>query len=101
MKYYLFTPIGRLRMLGFLEGSSLLILVLIAVPVKYLAEDPSFVKAVGPVHGALFLLFVFQTISAALENRWSFQERTWKVLIACLIPFGTFYIDRTILRKIQ
>jgi integral membrane protein len=100
MKYFFTEPIGRLRLLAFLEGTSLLILVLIAVPMKHFAGDPGLVKAVGPVHGALFLLFVFQTISVALEQRWSFQSRTWKVLVACLIPFGTFYIDRTILRKI-
>ena len=90
----------RLRLLAFLEGTSLILLVFIAVPLKHFAENPALVKAIGPVHGALFLFFVFQTIMVAIEQRWSFRERTWKVLVACLVPFGTFYIDRTILRKL-
>ena len=101
MKQYFNNPIGRLRLFGFLEGTSLLILVLIAVPLKHFAGDPSLVKSIGPVHGALFMVYVFQTVSVAIEQKWSFKDRTWKVLIACLVPFGTFYTDRKILRKIN
>jgi integral membrane protein len=87
-----------LRVVGFLEGISLLLLVGIAVPLKYLAHDPSWVKALGPVHGLLFLLFVLNTLSVGVELGWKFRTTTWKVLLACVIPFGTFYIDRKILR---
>jgi integral membrane protein len=98
MKRFFSDPIGRLRLAGFLEGTSLLVLVLIAVPLKHFSGNPFLVKTVGPIHGALFIFFVFQTISVATEYRWSFQTTTWKVLLACLVPFGTFYIDKTILR---
>ncbi|MEJ0028898.1 MAG: DUF3817 domain-containing protein [Bacteroidota bacterium] len=98
MKQFFSDPIGRLRLAGFLEGTSLLVLVIIAVPMKHFFGNAFLVKAIGPVHGALFLFFVFQTIMVSLEYRWSFRTTTWKVLLACLIPFGTFYIDRTILR---
>ena len=101
MKQFFNTPIGRLRLFGFFEGTSLLVLVFIAVPMKHLAHNPGLVKAIGPIHGALFLLFVFQAISVSIEHRWSFQTRTWKILVACLIPFGTFYIDRKILKEAQ
>lgn len=90
----------RLRILGFLEGTSLILLVFLAVPLKHFAGNPALVKAIGPVHGALFLFYVFQTMMVAIEQRWSFKDRTWKVLLACLIPFGTFYIDRKILRQL-
>jgi len=90
----------RLRLLAFLEGTSLISLVFLAVPLKYFAGNPALVKVIGPIHGALFLFFVFQTTMVAIEQRWSFQSRTWKVLVACLVPFGTFYIDWKILRKI-
>ncbi len=101
MKQFIYEPVGRLRLLAFLEGTSLLLLVFIAVPLKHMADNPSLVKTIGPIHGALFLLFVFQTMSLAIEQQWSFQTRTWKVLIACLIPFGTFYIDRKILKHLS
>ena len=97
MKKYFTTNIGRLRLLGYLEGISLLILVLVAVPLKYGYGDPSWVKAVGPWHGALFLLFVVNTLSLSIEQRWKFSTTTGKVLLACIIPFGTFYVDRKIL----
>lgn len=93
-------PVGRLRIIAFLEGISLLVLVLIAVPLKYAAGQPGLSTIMGPVHGALFLLFVFNTISVGVTLRWKFSETTWKVLLACIIPFGTFYIDRKILRNI-
>jgi len=100
MKKYLNTSVGRLRLLGLLEGLSLIILVFIAVPVKYMGQNPGLVKAIGPIHGVLFLLFVINAISVSISQQWKFSEVTWKVLISCLIPFGTFYVDRKILSKI-
>jgi integral membrane protein len=93
------TKIGRLRVIGFLEGISLLLLVLVAVPLKYAGDDPRLVAALGPVHGALFVLFIFSTLSVAIEQRWKFSTMTWKVMLACMIPFGTFYVDYRFLRK--
>jgi integral membrane protein len=100
-KNFFTTSVGRLRLLAFLEGTSLLVLVFIAVPVKHIIGNPSLVRVIGPIHGALFLLFVFQTMGVAIEQRWKFQAITWKILLACLIPFGTFYIDRSILSKLS
>lgn len=93
------TKIGRLRIIAFLEGISLILLLFIAMPLKYLFQYPRPVQVMGAVHGALFLLFIFNTLSTGIEQRWRFRTTTWKVLLACIIPFGTFYIDRQILRK--
>lgn len=95
------TPLGRLRLLAFLEGISLLLLVFVAVPLKYYAHDPTWVKAIGPLHGMLFLLFLFNAISLGVAQHWSFKNTTWKVLLACIIPFGTFYIDWKILSRLK
>ncbi|HEY6902458.1 MAG TPA: DUF3817 domain-containing protein [Puia sp.] len=99
MKQLLNTRIGRLELLGYLEGLSLLLLLFVAVPIKYWAGNPAMVRTLGPLHGALFLWYIFQTLSIGVEQRWQFQKTTWKVLIACIIPFGTFYIGRQ-LRKV-
>lgn len=101
MLQFIKTKIGRLRLVGLLEGISLLILVFIAVPLKYGAGDPYLVKTVGPIHGVLFLFFVINTLTVGIEYKWKFSETTWKVLLACIIPFGTFYIDHKILKKVQ
>jgi integral membrane protein len=91
------TRIRRLRIIAFLEGISLLALVGVAVPLKYILGDPYWVRVIGPVHGLLFLLFVVNTLSVGVEYGWKFGTTTWKVLVACVVPFGTFYIDRKIL----
>jgi integral membrane protein len=101
MKDLLNTKTGRLRIIGLLEGISLLALIGIAVPAKYVYDNPALVKTIGPIHGLLFLLFIFNTLSVGVEQRWQFKTTTWKVLVACMIPFGTFYIDRKILSKIK
>ena len=101
MKKYFNSSIGFFRLIAFLEGVSLLILVFIAMPIKYVLGDPSVVKHVGQTHGILFLLFVFFAIKLSAELDWSFKTTTWKVLIASFVPFGTFYIDKHILRKIH
>jgi integral membrane protein len=94
------TSIGRLRLIAMLEGVSLILLIFVAVPIKYFYGSDQVTKMLGPVHGALFLVFVLNTMSVAIQYRWNFRNRTWKVLVACLVPFGTFYIDRTILKKL-
>ncbi|WP_010521518.1 DUF3817 domain-containing protein [Aquimarina agarivorans] len=100
MKKYFTTTIGRLRLLAFLEGFSLLILIFIAVPLKYYYGNSSLSKSLGPIHGALFLLFLINVLKVSIEQQWKFKETTWKIIIACFIPFGTFYIDYKILRNI-
>lgn len=101
MKELLNTKVGRLRIIGFLEGISLLVLVFVAVPMKYFFGNPVGSEMIGPVHGVLFLLFVFFAFSLSVQQRWSFKSTTWKVLLACVVPFGTFYIDHKILRNIK
>ncbi|MBC9912914.1 DUF3817 domain-containing protein [Chitinophaga varians] len=101
MNKFFTTPLGRLRLIGLLEGISLLLLVGIAVPLKYFGNDPSLVKAIGPVHGLLFVFFVVNTITVGIAYKWAFRTTTWKVLVACMIPFGTFYVDRNILAKMK
>ncbi len=95
------TKTGRLRIVGFLEGISLLVLIFIAVPLKYVFGIPEGSQIVGSIHGALFLLFIFNTLGVGVEQNWKFKETTWKVLLACVVPFGTFYIDKKILSKIN
>lgn len=101
MTKFFTTTIGRLRLFAFMEGISLLVLVFVAVPLKHYFDNPSWVKLIGPIHGALFLLFVFNALQVGVEQQWKFRETTWKVLVACFIPFGTFYIDYKILRNLQ
>jgi integral membrane protein len=100
MNSLLKSKVGRLRLIGMLEGSSLLFLIFIAVPMKYYWNNPLGSEIVGPIHGVLFLLFILYAFVVGHEQKWKFWSTTWKVLLASVVPFGTFYIDKTILRKI-
>ncbi len=96
----LLSPIGRLRLLSILEGVSLLLLVFVGMPLKYGFNQPEFNSVMGMIHGSLFVLFIFSALHVSVEEDWKFLKTTWKVLVACLIPFGTFYIDAKILKPI-
>lgn len=100
MQSLLNSKIGRLRISGFLEGASLLVLVFVGMPLKYFFDSPGLVKVLGPIHGALFLLFVFNVISVAIEQSWKFKT-TFIVILSSFIPFGNFYVDSTIFRKLK
>ncbi len=101
VKSYFNSNIGRLRFLGLLEGVSLLLLVGIAVPAKHLYGHPVLVEVIGPIHGVLFLLFVFNALSVGAEYQWKFKTTAWLILVASFVPFGTFYIDRKVLSKLK
>ena len=92
------TPIGRLRAIGLVEGVSYLVLLGIAMPLKYYAGMPMAVKVVGWIHGGLFVLFCAALAHAMFASRWSLF-RAAGVFIASLIPFGTFAIDGRLRRE--
>ncbi len=87
------TPIGRLRALGMLEGTSFLILLFVAMPLKYLAGKPEAVMVVGWVHGVLFVAFCVALLLVIERLGWSYRKAAVPFL-AALLPFGPFVIDR-------
>jgi integral membrane protein len=101
MKRFIDNNIGRFRLIAFLEGISLIILVFIGVPLKYFMDAPTMVEVIGPIHGGLFLLYVLIALRVGFEEGWKFFATTWLVLLASFVPFGTFYIDSKILRPLH
>ena len=87
------TAVGRLRLCGMLEGISFLLLLGIAMPLKYVFHLPQAVKYTGWVHGLLFITFMLLILLAWLERRISFGHAAL-AFVASLIPFGPFLIDR-------
>ena len=86
------SSLGRLRIVAILEGISFLVLLGIAMPLKYIAGIPEVVRVVGMAHGVLFVLYVILLIQVAIEKSWSFKKSIL-AFIASFIPFGTFYAD--------
>jgi integral membrane protein len=91
------TSLGRLRVIGMWEGVSFLVLLGLAMPLKYFAGMPLPVRIVGMAHGVLFLLYLWAAIQAALEHNWTWR-RTAAVFVASVLPGGPFLVDARILR---
>ena len=80
------------RIISYLEGISYILLLFIAVPIKYYANDPTLVKLLGMPHGLLFVAYVILSLVNSKKHNWNFIK-TLVVLISSIIPFGTFYVD--------
>ncbi|MDR0126987.1 MULTISPECIES: DUF3817 domain-containing protein [Bacillus] len=89
------TSISRLRQAGFIEGMSLLTLLLIAMPLKYFAGIPMAVTIVGSLHGALFVIYMLVLAYATFKVRWHLK---WSIagFFAAFIPFGNFAYDKVL-----
>ena len=85
------------RFVAFLEGISYILLLFIAVPIKYLLNDPTYVKLLGMPHGILFIGYIILSVIEKNNFKWSYLE-FFIVSAASLIPFGTFYVDKKYLR---
>lgn len=92
---------GRLRLLGMVEGVSMLLLVFVAMPLKYIAGQPEMVRLVGSIHGGLFILLVLYALYVGFEKGWSFRKVTFWVLLGSIFPFGPFIVDYKVLRNLQ
>ena len=94
------TPLSRFRAIAQLEGLSFLLLLFIAMPLKYLAGMPLGVKVVGWAHGMLFVLYLLLLGEVAVVHRWPLV-RILGAFIASLVPFGTFVLDARLRREEQ
>ncbi len=86
------------KIIAFLEGISLLLLLFFAMPMKYIYEQPIFVKTIGMAHGLLFIAYILVAIMLKIEEKWEIKKFAI-ICIASIIPFGTFYIEKKYLRN--
>lgn len=86
------SPVGKLRVLGFIEGVSFVLLVGIGMPMKYVFGMPIFVRVLGPIHGALFVWLCAEIAQAVFGKDWPIR-RGAVVFAASLFPLGPFLID--------
>jgi integral membrane protein len=91
------STLGRFRLIGFAEGISYLILLFIAMPLKYGFGMPTAVKTFGAIHGGLFVLYVLYLLISKFEYDWTFKK-VGTLFLASLIPFGNFYADKHYLK---
>lgn len=92
--------LNRFRKVAFAEGVSFLVLLGIAMPLKYLANMPKAVSVVGMIHGILFVAFMI----LAWETMGALNRKfAWfiKAFIASIIPFGTFVLDKELKKEAE
>ena len=84
------------KIISYLEGLSYLGLLFIGVPMKYMMENDKVVKMLGMPHGFLFMAYIISAIYlSSLGNPFKWTKKVFfVVLVASIIPFGTFYIDK-------
>ena len=102
-RYWILILVGKkeqrvFRMIALTEGISFLTLLFIAMPMKYFMGMPEVVRVVGTIHGVLFLLYVGLLAMLHFRQRWSFIFSLY-ALIASVIPFGTFMLDKYLREK--
>jgi integral membrane protein len=91
--------IQTLRILGNIEGISYLLLLGVAMPMKYYFEMPMAVKVTGMAHGVLFVAYCLLLVACMKKFNWSLKFGAY-LFIATLIPFGTFVSDRKLRNKV-
>jgi integral membrane protein len=91
-------PLLRYRVLANVVGVVLIVLVCIAVPLRYLGDQPALSKAVSPVHGALYLLLVISVLLLGRDRRWT-VGRTVLVALGGTVPFVSFLVERSVVRQ--
>ena len=97
MKEQFKTSLGRFRIVAFLEGCSYLAFAL-TMPLKYGFDIPQPNYVVGMAHGVLFMAYVIMTVQLTFEEKWKLMKTFW-VLLASLVPFGTFYMDAKLFKN--
>ena len=90
----------RLRWIGRIEGVTLLTLLFVAVPLKYLGDWPIATAVMGPVHGVSFIVYLVTLVETASAGDLNRRE-TVRAFIACIIPFGPFFNDGLLKQKIN
>jgi integral membrane protein len=90
--------IRDLRRIGIAEGISFLVLLLIAMPMKYKFGNPVPVRYTGSAHGFLFVVYVLAVLRTAYVVKWNYK-RTLLFLAASLLPLATLVLDNNLRRE--
>lgn len=92
------SPIHRFRNIAIAEGVSYILLLFIAMPLKYFFQLPAAVKYVGWVHGILFIAYVVWLLLCRSRYKWSFKRVVF-FFIASLLPFAPFVVEKRLKKE--
>lgn len=90
----------RYRVMANVVGVILVVFLLVAVPLRYLGGEPRLSKAISPVHGFCYIVYLGLTLDLARRVGWSVR-RTVLVMLAGTVPFLSFVVERRMTRDIR
>jgi integral membrane protein len=90
----------RYRIIAWIVGVVLIVLVVVGMPLKYLGDNDAVVAGVGPAHGFLFMVYIVATFDLGRRLRWPLS-RMLLVMLAGTIPFLSFYAERKVTAEIR
>ncbi|MEP6695589.1 MAG: DUF3817 domain-containing protein [Pseudonocardiales bacterium] len=93
-------PLLRYRVMAYVVGVWLIVLVFVGMPLKYLAGHPGVVQVVGPVHGFLYIVYLVFALDVAIRRRYALP-RTALMLLAGALPFLSFVVERIVTRDVR
>ena len=96
-QYWYNTAIGRFRTIAITEGISFLVLLFIAMPLKYFAGRPEAVTVIGWIHGLLFVLYMIAGLDVRKVHSWN-SKKVFFAVMAAFLPFGPFLLDNYLLK---
>jgi integral membrane protein len=89
----------RYRVIAYIVGVALILLVVIGMPLKYISDNPIVVETVGPAHGFLYIVYLVLSADLARRAGWSLRF-TVLVLLAGTVPFVSFYAERVVTKRV-
>jgi integral membrane protein len=89
----------RYRVMAYVVGVMLLVLTLVAMPLKYAAGEPALVETVGPAHGFLYMVYLVVTFDLGMRCRWGWG-RLVLVMLAGTVPFLSFVAERKVTKQV-
>ena len=90
----------KFKFINKIEGISYIILLFVAMPLKYSFGYPIATKIMGSIHGVLVFAFIYQIIEAKKEAGFTLKETAFYSILS-LIPFGSFYTDKLLAKKMM
>jgi integral membrane protein len=89
----------RYRVMAFITGTLLVLLVFVAIPIKYLGHNEGPVAVIGTAHGFLFMVYLLTALDLGIRRRWPWLK-LGLVMIAGTVPFASFYAEHRLRREI-
>ena len=88
----------RYRVMAYITGVSLIILVLVMMPLRYIGGNAQPSELFSPFHGAMYMLYVVTVFDLFMRMKWELVKMVWVMLAGC-IPFVSFVVERRITAK--